>query len=232
MKRTLCSPLQKHCQLALSRQPGTYIPLSAARGLQVSPNEETDMNKYAALLFSVLLIACQPVFAVTIEGAEIPDTLTLADGGQALLLNGAGIRKKLFMDIYIGALYLPAKTADSSAILGDSGPASVLMHFLYSEVSKEKIIDGWKDGLKANLDPAVMQSLAPDLERFNALFRTVQKGEVIRIDYLPGSGTEVRINDELRGSVAGNEFYRALLKVWLGSSPVSKSLKNAMLGID
>ena len=190
------------------------------------------MNKYVALVFSALLIACQPVFAVTIEEVEIPDTITLAGNGQPLSLNGAGVRKKYFMDIYIGALYLPARTPDSSAILSDSGPASVLMHFLYSEVSKEKIIDGWNDGLKENLDPAVLQSMTPDLERFNALFRTVHEGDAIRIDYIPGTGTEVRINDELRGAVAGNDFFRALLKVWLGPKPISKALKKAMLGTD
>ncbi len=190
------------------------------------------MNKYAALVFSAFLMTCQPALAVTIEGIEIPDTFTQANGGRALLLNGAGIRKKFFMDIYIGALYLPAQTPDSSAILSDSGAASVLMHFLYSEVSKKKIVGGWNDGLKANLDPDAMQSLAADLERFNALFRTVHKGETIRIDYTPGTGTEVRINGELRGAVAGNDFYRALLKVWLGPKPVSKALKKAMLGTD
>ena len=47
-----------------------------------------------------------------------------------------------------------------------------------------------------------------------------------------GTGTAVRINDELRGTVAGNAFYRALLKVWLGDKPVSKPLKKAMLGSD
>jgi hypothetical protein len=190
------------------------------------------MNKYSVLVFSAFLMVGQPALAVPVEGVEIPDTITQAGGEQTLLLNGVGIRKKFFMDIYIGALYLPAKTSDSSAILGGSGPASVLMHFLYSEVSKKKITDGWNDGLKANLDPGAMQSLAADLERFNSLFRTVRKGEAIRIDYSPGTGTEVRINDELRGTVAGNDFYRALLKVWLGPRPVSKSLKKAMLGTD
>jgi hypothetical protein len=190
------------------------------------------MNRYFALIFSVFLVTSQPALALTMEGAEIPDSFTPENGDQTLLLNGAGIRKKFFMDIYIGALYLPAKTPDSSAILSDNGPASVLMHFLYSEVGKDKITDGWNDGLKANLDAAAMQAIAADLERFNALFRTVHKGERIRIDYVPGTGTAVRINDELRGTVAGNAFYRALLKVWLGDKPVSKSLKKAMLGTD
>lgn len=190
------------------------------------------MNRLVALLFSAGLVFCQPLSAVTIEGIDIPDTHMLPDNAGELLLNGAGIRKKFFMDIYIGALYLPAKTSESSAILNDSGPASVLMHFLYSEVGSDKIIDGWNDGLKANLEPAELQALAAELQQFNALFRTVRRGETIRIDYTPAAGTEVRINGELQGAVAGNAFFRALLQVWLGPEPVSKPLKQAMLGAD
>ncbi len=190
------------------------------------------MNRLVVVLFCAGLVICQPLSAVTIEGVEIPDTYTRPDGGAALVLNGAGIRKKFFVNVYIGALYLPQATADSSSILNDTGPASVLMHFLHSEVSKDKITAGWNDGLQANLEPAELQALAGDLEKFNALFRSVREGETIRIDYLPGTGTQVRINEALQGSVAGNAFYRALLKVWLGAKPVSKALKQAMLGDD
>jgi hypothetical protein len=30
--------------------------------------------------------------------------------------------------------------------------------------------------------------------------------------------------------IAGDEFYRALMKIWLGDKPVDRSLKAAMLG--
>ncbi len=98
----------------------------------------------------------------------IPDTLTLPNSEHALTLNGAGIRKKFFMDIYIGALYLPAGTADSKAILADTGAASVLMHFVYKEVGKDKIVDGWNDGLRENLSSTEFQALSGKLEKFNA----------------------------------------------------------------
>jgi hypothetical protein len=106
------------------------------------------------------------------------------------------------------------------------------MHFTYSEVSREKIIAGWNDGLADNLTAERMSAIKPMLEKFNALFRTVVKGDVIRIDYLPESGTQVRINNELRGSIEGNDFFRDLLRIWLGTHPVSKSLKHDMLGLD
>ena len=190
------------------------------------------MHKPAIILLFCLFIINTPVTAKDIEGVAIPDTLASANGDSSLVLNGAGIREKFFLDIYIGALYLPAKTSDASTILSDTGPASVLMHILYGEVSKQKITDGWTDGLEANLADQEMQALKPQLAKFNDLFQDLHKGDQIRIDYIPGTGTEVRINKELRGVVEGNDFYRALLGIWIGSHPVTKSLKREMLGND
>jgi hypothetical protein len=180
------------------------------------------MRTSALFLLSSLILASFPAVSVTIDGIEIPDTLTMANTGPVLVLNGAGVREKLFLDIYIGALYLPAKSGDAQAILSAKGPACVAMHFLYKQVSREKITEAWDDGLAANHTAAEMQALQPQLEKFNALFRTMHKGEVIRICHLPGAGTEVRINDERRGNVEGETFFHAMLAIW----------KQGMLGID
>jgi hypothetical protein len=190
------------------------------------------MRTSALVLLSSLILASFPAASVTIDGVEIPDTLTVTNGNPSLVLNGAGVREKLFLDIYIGALYLPEKSGDAQAILAGTGPACVAMHFLYKEVSREKITESWEDGLAANQTATEMQALQPQLEKFNALFRTMRKGEVIRICYLPGTGTEVRINGERRGVVEGESFFHALLGIWLGAHPVSNDLKQGMLGID
>jgi Chalcone isomerase-like len=191
-------------------------------------SEENAMNKLLAILLPVLLLTSNSAHAADIEGVAIPDSVTVAD--TTLQLNGAGIREKFFMDIYIGALYLPARTPDAAAILSDSGPASVLMHILHGKIDREKITGAWTEGMRTNLGSEEMQALQPTLDTFNRLFTTVHKGDIIRIDYNPAKGTEVRINDELRGTAGDNTFFRALLKVWLGPEPVSSSLKKAMLG--
>ena len=188
------------------------------------------MYRHVLTLLLSLLIYSLPASAVEIEGVEIPETDSVVDSKTTLLLNGAGLREKFFIDVYIGALYLQAKTPDAHAILSDDGPASVHMHILYSEISKKKITDGWIDGLDANLPKNELQALQPQLDAFNKLFTVMKKGDVIRIDYTPEKGTEVRINGEWRGVVEGNDFFRALLKIWIGPNPISKSLKQDMLG--
>ena len=188
------------------------------------------MYRHTLTLMLVLLMHSAPTYALEIEGVEIAETIPSGDSKTTLLLNGAGLREKLYIDVYVGALYLPAKTTDAGAILGDEGPASVLMHILYKEISKQKMTDGWIDGLDANLSSSELQALQPRLDAFNKLFTAARKGDVLKIEYTPEKGTEVRINGEWRGAVAGNDFFRALLKIWLGPNPVDKSLKQDMLG--
>jgi len=205
-------------------RPGSGKPKTSMTGIR--------MIRFTVILFTWLALTIQPLGAVTINGTDIPDTVALPNSDTHLVLNGAGIREKFFLDIYIGALYLERPMHDPAAILADTGQAGILMHFIYSEVSKEKIIEGWMDGLAENLTAERMRAIKPRLDKFNSLFRTVVKGDVVHIDYLPESGTRVRINDEWRGSVEGNDFFRDLLRIWLGSKPVSKSLKRDMLGLD
>jgi len=188
------------------------------------------MYKHILTLVLGTLIYSLPAAALEIEGVEVAETISSADSKTTLLLNGAGLREKLYIDVYVGALYLLAKTMDAQTILSDEGPGSVLMHILYKEISKQKMTDGWIDGLDANLTSSQLQALQPRLDAFNKLFTATYKGDVLQIDYTPAKGTEVRINGEWRGAVAGNDFFRALLKIWIGPNPVDKSLKQDMLG--
>jgi hypothetical protein len=58
-----------------------------------------------------LLLAALPASAREVGGVSIPDTSML--GGKTLRLNGAGVRSKFFISIYVGALYLEAFEANN-----------------------------------------------------------------------------------------------------------------------
>lgn len=183
-------------------------------------------------LFTLCLIVIPfHLHALEIEGVEIPKQIALLDPGNNIKLNGAGIRTKFVFNIYIGALYLKKKSSDVNTILTMPGQKRIMMHVLYDEVSKEKLTSGWTDGFQNNNSSEIFTSLKPRLDKFNTLFQTVKKGDIILLDYLPGIGTEVHINDGLKGMIPGDDFYQALLKVWLGNEPADANLKNAMLGI-
>lgn len=179
---------------------------------------------------SVLLIGLLPalVAAKTLEGVDLPEQVTVE--GRNLVLNGAGIREKFFFDIYVAALYLPARMSDAARILQTDQPWRVTMNFLYSEVDKKKLDDGWEEGFEENVPSAGLSALRERLEQFKAMFPTLHKGDEAVLTYLPGKGVSVTIMGEQKGVVPGADFARALLSVWLGKEPVTGKLKKALLG--
>jgi len=170
------------------------------------------------------------VSAKEVAGITIPEKIKISGSDKVLMLNGAGIRSKFFFDIYIGALYLEQLTGEAKNAVVLPGVKRVTMHFLYKEVEKEKLIEGWNDGFKNNNEATQLKTLQVRLEKFNSFFQTAYKGDVINLDYLPGVGTHMYLNNQLKGIIAGDDFYRALLKVWLGDEPADSGLKDAMLG--
>ncbi|NIR59453.1 MAG: hypothetical protein GWO02_07980 [Gammaproteobacteria bacterium] len=181
----------------------------------------------AALCCAVVVAPAHPR---EIAGVEIPEHLRIEPDAPPLSLNGAGVRRKLFFKIYVGALYLPAPARAARAVLAREGPNAVLMHFVYDEVSAQRLASAWEAGFADNHDAAELGRLRRRLERFKARFPTVREGDVVRLEYIPGTGTRVRINGAPRGTIAGADFNRALLRVWLGERPADASLKEAMLG--
>ena len=173
---------------------------------------------------------CMPVQALDIAGVEVPQEASPTGLEQSLSLNGAGVRKKFFVSVYVAGLYLPQAEDNAARLLAEPPANRVLMHFVYSEVSRAKMDDAWEDGFESNLSAAAYQALKPRLQSFMALFDTLYEGDRVWLDYLPGEGTRVSINGEPRGMVPGADFNAALLAVWLGENPVTGSLKKALLG--
>lgn len=179
---------------------------------------------------SILLIGLLPAVltARTVEGVNLPEQVSV--DGNALVLNGAGVREKFFMDIYVAALYLPASMSDADKILQQDLPWRLSMHFLYSEVSRKKLDKGWNAGFEENTSAAEQAVIKDRLQQFKDMFSDSYKGDEVVLTYLPGKGVSVSVRDEQKGLVAGADFARALLRVWLGSKPVTGNLKKALLG--
>jgi hypothetical protein len=163
-------------------------------------------------------------------GLQFQDTVTLTGTQTPLQLNGIGFRSKFFFKIYIGALYTMNRAASRDEVVSQPGPKRVLMHFVYDEVEREKLVSAWNDGFEANTSPGQLETLRSRIDQFNALFPTVHAGDVVLLDYIPDTGTRVTINGEVRGVIKGADFNTALLDIWLGEEPADENLKEAMLG--
>ena len=181
-------------------------------------------------LLTLLAAACPAVQAGQLAGVEVKDQVTNADG-TTLQLNGMGLREKLWIDVYVGSLYLETPSQDPAEIIAQPGAFRVQMDFLYKEVSGKKLADAWREGFEKNQSADSLAKLSVRIEKFNALFsESAVTGDRILIDYLPSQGVRVIKNGKLLGTIEGEDFKQALLAIWLGEAPADKELKEGMLG--
>ena len=170
--------------------------------------------------------------AAEIEGVKLADRVRVGETGPELVLNGAGVRTRVFFKVYVGALYLQQKLSSADAVLADGGARRVAMHML-RELTAGQLFSALNDGLKNNHLPEELARLEPQVKQLEGIFDAVKaakSGDVILLEYLPGAGTRVVVNGEVKGVIPGEDFSRALLRIWLGEHPADGALKKAMLG--
>lgn len=188
------------------------------------------MLRHIILIFT--LLSAPPIYASNLAGIVIPDEIYIQKHEQPLLLKGAGIRKKFIFDIYIGALYVTNIREDLNNILHSNSPKRIALYFLYDEVSREKLQQGWYDGFMKNNSDSMLEVLQERLSYSLTKFKTMKRGDIIYFDYSPNMGTSIFINNKQVGVIEGFDFIQAILKVWIGNHPAQESLKLAMLGLD
>ncbi len=179
-----------------------------------------------ALILTLSLLPA-PVHAATVAGVNVPDK---ADAeGTALVLNGAGLRSKFFIKVYVGALYLPAKQGDAAKVLAADTAREARFFFLYS-VSKSQMCDAWKEGLEQNTPNATAQ-VSKDFQTLCNWMEDIPKGNQMALVYVPGKGTTLTVNGKVKGTLAGKATSDAVLATWIGPDPApGADFKKAVLG--
>ena len=186
----------------------------------------------AAMTAGVLsLVLGAPAHAVDVSGVKVDDSATVA--GKELKLNGAGVRTRAVFKVYAMGLYLTDKKTSAADVLSLAGPKRVALHMM-REVSSDDLGQSFVEGLNKNSDKAEKSKIVNQTVKFGEMFANtaaVKKGDVLTVDWVPGSGTIVSINGKQNGDVLPDvAFFNALLKIWLGDSPADSSLKPLLLG--
>lgn len=185
------------------------------------------MRKLLVNLFCIMVLTTVcGVSAATLEDVTLPDSAVV--GGKTLVLNGLGLREFLWVDVYVGGLYLETKATTPDAVMAEQGPFRVAMHLLH-DISHKQFADNWMDDLKHN-NPGIMDKLGAQAKQFVGLFDDAKKGDEIIMDFVPGTGLSVTHNGKLMGTVAGDEFARDVLHCYVGPNPPTEKLKKGMLG--
>lgn len=180
----------------------------------------------------MLVLFTFQVQALEIENVKIDEKIQVDK--YTLVLNGAGIRKKLMFKGFIGALYLEKKSSSAEAVLADTG-AKRMAYIMLRDVNGRLMLDRINQAIVANNTLEDMKQLEARFDRMEKVFndmKELKSGESIFMDYIPGVGTRIFLNDAVKGTIEGEDFYQSLLRNWIGNKPVQESLKTSVLGMD
>ena len=183
----------------------------------------------AALL--ALSLVLPPAVGAELEGMRYDDTIRVA--GTKLLLNGLGVRAVAVFKGYVAGLYLAKKETDAEAVFAQPGAKRIAVRMLVA-IDSALLAKTFNDGLKKNYRDEELAALKPRMDAFDAVVRGiggVKKGDAIDLEFVPARGTQVLVNGAPRGdAIAGEDFYVALLKMFIGERAVDKNLRAALLG--
>ena len=177
------------------------------------------------ILFLLAFISV-PVFSAEVAGVQVNDKTRV--GESELSLSGAGLRKKLFFRVYVIGLYVADPRADP---LAQPGAKRVAIQML-RDVDAEDFIEALTLGLRENTTEAELQALAPRVQELSNIIvaiKEAKKGMQIFLDWT-GALQVVVDGKAAGGPILGEDFYRALLRIWIGNRPVQDDLKKALLG--
>lgn len=185
-------------------------------------------------LLAAAVLACtigQGALAAEISGVKFADSVNVA--GRDLLLNGVGMRTKLFVKVYAAGLYLPEKKREFADIAKLDGPRRIAL-VMMRDISSEDFGKAYMEGLDNNLEQAEKTRLASHISKVGTMFGSLQglkKGDVLNVDWIPGTGTVHELNGKrLSAPIPDLEYYNAMSRIWLGAKPADGSLKTQLLG--
>lgn len=177
--------------------------------------------------------AFAPATAADVGGVKLDDVATVA--GKELKLNGAAMRQILMIKGYAIGLYLTEKKELSAAdllALPVDRPRRVALH-IQREINSDEFGQLFIKGMNANSTKEEKAKVINQTTKFGEMFAAlepVKKGDVVTLDWIPGQGTVSTLNGKkISETLPEINFFNAVLRIWVGDSPVQENIKRALL---
>lgn len=176
-----------------------------------------------ALLFT--LSAATPAFARACQGVNMPNNITV-DGTQ-LVLNGMGIREAtvLQVNVYVAGLYLETASRDANAILASDTRKRIVLRFVH-DVDRDDVVEAMREGFRNNAPG----TSAAKINQLVGWATAMRDGQTMQFTYIPGTGTEFSVNGQVKGTIDGADFGRAVFSLYIGRNPPNRGLRTGLLG--
>lgn len=179
-------------------------------------------------VFLLFIVSISLNAQLEVEGVKIPYTYKTDEA--VLVVNGAGVREKYFLDLYIGALYLKEKTNEALKIMNADEAMCMKLHIVSGLITSEKMIESTDEGFRRSTGGNTTP-LQAKINQFKAAFNeAIKKGDIFDIVYEKAKGSCVYKNGKQIVSIPGLDFKKALFGIWLCNEAAASDLKKKLIG--
>ncbi|RMH34699.1 MAG: hypothetical protein D6694_15090 [Gammaproteobacteria bacterium] len=182
----------------------------------------------------VIALSCLvalPALPIDVGGVRLQEMVRLSAEHEPVKLNGAAVRRFAAHPVYVGGLYLTVPATDVETVINAKGAKRIFLICKTSAISSANLRQSFEQGLAINNPPETLEKIHGQVQAFLDIWRDheLKKGDSVWIDFIPGQGTRVYINQKLLKVIPGKAFYDAFLRAWLGKYPINPYMKKAML---
>lgn len=181
------------------------------------------LNKKFSLgvFIGACLILTRPAFASTQPNVSMAEPLWQA--------RSEATATWMWFDIYKATLLtkntqMTKNRFNVSQLLEDEQPLKLKLCYLKS-IEKTDLIKGAEAVLPAELSPDLNQAV----NELHQAYENVKAGDCYALEYQPGNGTQLLLNDQLVFKTNLPGFKAVYFGIWLGENPLSDSLKTELL---
>ena len=144
-----------------------------------------------------------------------------------LALKNQAVLVYLWADVYAAALYAPADISAKQA--WDQQKAMRLALYYFRDIDRNDVIKAATTTLERQQSAATLARLKSELDQLHASFRNIRSGDRYALDFRPGRGLNLEINEQVVFSSRDEELAKAYLGIWLAPKGLSDSLRKSLL---
>lgn len=185
------------------------------------------MIKRSMIIASLIFCCSNATAATEISGVNIPDNISMQQ--KVLTFNGAGVRSKFFIDLYVGSLFTNHRVKQASEVVNGEQDAAIRLNITSGMITSKKMIKAMNEGFDRATDGDPSAITASIKEFMNGFLAPIEDGDQFTILSLPGKGIISYKNGKQLSEIDDEPFRQAVMAIWLGKNPTDSDLKEDML---
>ena len=177
-------------------------------------------------LFLATTLHAGPVMASR-EGVDTETVEFPLQRGNLILRSTATATWMKFVDVYVAGLYAPG-SSNPQQVLDGSKPLSLEIGYLVA-LDREKLVKAANIALARQHNEVKLSAHKQYINQLHDKYLGVKEGDRYRIDFRPGNGLKLILNDRQLAHINDDEFALLYLGIWLDEKPLSEPLRTALL---